>query len=270
MDVARFNLSHGTHADHERVYRRLREVAAESGRAVDLLADLQGPKIRLGTIAVGPVTLVPGERFVITTDECPGDARRCTTTYEGLPGDVSEGDTILIDDGRVSLRVERVEGNDVVTEIVEGGQVSNHKGINLPGVAVSVPALTEKDLADLRWALITGFDIIALSFVRTADDIAKVREVMSEMGIRIPVLAKIEKPQAVANLDGIIAAFDGIMVARGDLGVELPLEDVPMATWVIVAPVTPHCANCASAAFAVAPEAGTSQPLVVRSTAMRT
>ncbi|TXH41401.1 MAG: pyruvate kinase [Actinobacteria bacterium] len=228
MDVARFNLSHGTHADHERVYRRLREVAAESGRAVGLLADLQGPKIRLGTIAVGPVTLVPGERFVITTDECPGDARRCTTTYEGLPGDVSEGDTILIDDGRVSLRVERVEGNDVVTEIVEGGQVSNHKGINLPGVAVSVPALTEKDLADLRWALITGFDIIALSFVRTADDIAKVREVMSEMGIRIPVLAKIEKPQAVANLDGIIAAFDGIMVARGDLGVELPLEDVPI------------------------------------------
>ncbi|MDQ1250585.1 MAG: pyruvate kinase [Actinomycetota bacterium] len=229
MDVARFNLSHGTHAEHERLFRLLHEVADEAGRAIGLMADLQGPKIRLGTFAeAGPVMLEPGDRFVITTAECEGTAERCSTTYEGLPGDVAAGDRVLIDDGRVALRVLKVDGVDVVTEVVEGGPVSDHKGINLPGVAVSVPALTEKDTRDLRWALITGFDFVALSFVRTADDVSKVREIMAEMGIRLPVLAKIEKPQAVSNLEAIINAFDGIMVARGDLGVELPLEDVPL------------------------------------------
>lgn len=228
MDVARFNLSHGTYADHEQMYRLLREVAAESGRAVGVMADLQGPKIRLGTLDSGPVELAVGDQFTITTQDCPGDAQRASTTYLGLPGDVAPGDSILIDDGRVSLTVLRVDGEDVLTTVVEGGPISNHKGINLPGVAVSVPALTEKDLQDLRWALVTGFDLVALSFVRTADDVSMVREVMAEMGVRVPVLAKIEKPQAVANLESIVAAFDGVMIARGDLGVELPLEDVPL------------------------------------------
>lgn len=228
MDVARFNLSHGTHTEHERVYRLLREVAADTGRPVGIMADLQGPKIRLGNFADGPHTLGVGDRFTITTDDIEGTAERCSTTYKGLPGDVQPGDSVLIDDGRVSLKVLHVDRTDVVTEVVEGGPVSDHKGINLPGVAVSVPALTDKDTADLRWALITGFDLVALSFVRSADDIAVAREIMAEMGVRVPVLAKIEKPQAVANLDGIINAFDGIMVARGDLGVELPLEDVPL------------------------------------------
>ena len=228
MDVARFNLSHGTHAEHEQVYRAVREASAECGKAVGILVDLQGPKIRLGTFGEGPVTLANGERFTITVAECEGNQHRCATTYTGLTGDVRAGDRILIDDGRVALRVLDVAGDDVITEVVEGGPISDHKGINLPGVAVSVPAMSEKDIADLRWALVTGFDIVALSFVRSAEDISGVLEIMSEIGVRLPVLAKIEKPQAVANLDGIIAAFDGIMVARGDLGVELPLEDVPL------------------------------------------
>lgn len=228
MDVARFNLSHGSHDEHEKVYQAVRDAAAASGKAVGVLVDLQGPKIRLGNFAKAPVTLVPGESFTITTDECEGDYLRCSTTYKGLPGDVSPGDRILVDDGKVELRVTAVNGNDVVTEVVEGGPVSDHKGINLPGVAVSVPALSEKDIADLRWALVTGFDMVALSFVRSAEDIAGVHDIMSELGVKLPVLAKIEKPQAVANLDNIIMAFDGIMVARGDLGVELPLEDVPI------------------------------------------
>lgn len=228
MDVARFNLSHGTHAEHERLYRILREVAEETGKAIGVMADLQGPKIRLGTFVDGPHELEPGDRFTITTEDIEGTADRCSTTYQGLPGDVSPGDRVLIDDGRVSLEVVRVDGPEVLTEVVEGGPVSDHKGINLPGVAVSVPALTDKDIRDLRWALITGFDFVALSFVRTADDVSKVREIMAEMGLRVPVLAKIEKPQAVDHLEAIISAFDGIMVARGDLGVELPLEDVPL------------------------------------------
>jgi pyruvate kinase len=228
MDVARFNLSHGTHAEHERLYHLVREIAEETGKAIGIMADLQGPKIRLGLFADGPHDLAVGDRFTITTDDIQGTAERCSTTYKGLPGDVSPGDRVLIDDGRVSLKVLQVDGTDVLTEVVEGGPVSNHKGINLPGVAVSVPALSEKDIHDLRWAMVTGFDIIALSFVRTADDAAQVREIMAEMGRKVPVLAKIEKPQAVENLDAIIAAFDGIMVARGDLGVELPLEDVPL------------------------------------------
>ena len=228
MDVARFNLSHGTHHDHESTYAAVRKASETTGRAVAVMVDLQGPKIRLGVFGEGPVELATGATFTITTRPVMGDAAVCSTTYAGLPGDVKVGDRILIDDGKVALRAVEVTGTDVVTEVVEGGPVSDHKGINLPGVAVSVPAMTEKDIADLRWGLVTGCDIVALSFVRHADDVLQVREIMSEMGKRLPVLAKIEKPQAVENLDGIIEAFDGIMVARGDLGVELPLEDVPM------------------------------------------
>lgn len=228
MDVARFNLSHGKHSEHEQVYRNVRAATDETGRGVGVLVDLQGPKIRLGTFGEGPVTLTRGQAFTITCEDILGDHERCSTTYEGLPGDVSVGDSILIDDGRVALRVTGVDGSDVQTEVVEGGPVSDHKGINLPGVAVSVPALSEKDIADLRWALRMGFDLVALSFVRAAEDVDLVHQIMAEEGVRLPVLAKIEKPQAVTNLTEIVMAFDGIMVARGDLGVELPLEEVPL------------------------------------------
>ncbi|MDP9823471.1 pyruvate kinase [Nocardioides massiliensis] len=227
MDVARLNLSHGTHEEHERVYRLVREASDASGRGVGIFADLQGPKIRLGLFADGPVQVERGDRFTITTRDVPGDQTICSTTYAGLPGDVAPGDPVLIDDGRVRLRVVEVNDTDVLTEVVVPGRLSNNKGINLPGVAVSVPALSEKDIEDLRWALHLTVDFIALSFVRSAADADDVRRVMEEEGVRIPVIAKIEKPQAIDNLDEIIDAFDGFMVARGDLGVECPLEDVP-------------------------------------------
>lgn len=228
MDVARLNMSHGEYADHEAVYRLVRRASDESGHGVGIFADLQGPKIRLATFADGPVKLKKGARFTITTRDVPGDVDVCGTTYDGLPGDVTVGDPVLIDDGKIRLRVVDVTDTDVVTEVVVGGKASNNKGINLPGVAVSVPALSEKDTEDLRWALHLGVDFIALSFVRSAADAEDVRKIMREEGIVIPVIAKIEKPQAIDNIDEIVHAFDGLMVARGDLGVECPLEDVPL------------------------------------------
>ncbi len=228
MDVARFNLSHGTREEHAQRYRRVRAAAALAGRNVGVLVDLQGPKIRLGKFDHGPVVLERGERFTITTEDVTGDAHRSSTTHSGLPSDVPPGDTVLIDDGRLSLQVEEVKGSNVVTRVLEGGPVSDHKGINLPGASVSVPTMSDKDIEDLRWALRTGADMIALSFVRSADDIVEVHKIMDSEGVRLPVIAKIEKPQAVENLEEIVQAFDGIMVARGDLGVELPLWDVPL------------------------------------------
>jgi pyruvate kinase len=228
MDVARLNLSHGSHEEHESRYRLVREAADAAGRGVGILVDLQGPKIRLGTFAEGPVLLERGDEFVITAEDVPGDRHLVSTTYKGLPGDVNAGDTILVDDGRLNLQVVSVDGPRVTTRVVEGGVVSNNKGINLPGVAVSVPALSEKDIDDLRWGLRLGADMIALSFVRNAKDADDVHKIMDEEGVRLPVLAKVEKPQAVECLEEVVAAFDGIMVARGDLGVELPLEEVPL------------------------------------------
>jgi pyruvate kinase len=228
MDIARLNLSHGEYSAHEKVYRAVRQASDETGRAVGILVDLQGPKIRTGRFADGPVLLKVGERFTITTLDVPGDQTRVSTTYKGMPGDVHEGDLLLIDDGKVTLRAVEVTDTDIHTEVVEGGTVSNNKGINLPGVAVSVPALSDKDKADLRWALSLRADMIALSFVRSAADIEDVHAIMDEVGVRLPVIAKIEKPQAVENLPEILEVFDGLMVARGDLGVELPLEQVPL------------------------------------------
>ncbi|WP_285598723.1 pyruvate kinase [Kineosporia sp. NBRC 101731] len=228
MDIARLNLSHGSYADHEKMYTEIRAAAEASGRAVGVMVDLQGPKIRLGRFADGPVTLVNGAEFTITTDDILGDVNRCSTTYKGLPGDVKAGDVVLIDDGKLSLRVKEVKGNDVVLTVEVGGKASNNKGINLPGTLVSVPALSEKDKEDLRWGLKLRADMIALSFVQRAADIEDVRVIMAEEGVRLPIIAKIEKPQAIENLDEIVRASDAIMVARGDLGVELPLEDVPI------------------------------------------
>jgi pyruvate kinase len=227
MDVARLNMSHGSHEDHAESYRLVREASDASGHGVGIFADLQGPKIRLETFAEGSAHLRRGQEWVITTRDVPGDAEVCGTTYKGLPGDVSPGDPILIDDGKVRLRVLEVGDTDVRCEVLVGGRVSNNKGINLPGVAVSVPALSAKDEADLRFALSLSVDFVALSFVRDAKDAEDVRRIMREVGVMVPVIAKIEKPQAIDNLDDVIAAFDGFMVARGDLGVECPLEEVP-------------------------------------------
>ena len=234
MDVARLNMSHGSHEDHAEAYRLVREAADASGHGVGIFADLQGPKIRLETFADGPVKLRRGQVWTITTRDVPGDAEICGTTYKGLPGDVNVGDPILIDDGKVRLRVTGVGATDVTTEVLVGGTVSNHKGINLPGVAVSVPALSEKDVEDLKFALGLSVDFIALSFVRNGADVDDVRRVMSEVGVHLPVIAKIEKPQAIENLDDIVEAFDGFMVARGDLGVECPLEDVPFLQKLVI------------------------------------
>ncbi|QKV92498.1 pyruvate kinase [Streptomyces sp. NA02950] len=228
MNVARFNMSHGSHAEHEERYHRVRKASEETGHAVGVLADLQGPKIRLETFADGPVELVRGDEFIITTEDVPGDRTICGTTYKGLPGDVSKGDQVLINDGNVELRVTAVEGPRVRTIVIEGGVISDHKGINLPGAAVNVPALSEKDIEDLKFALGMGCDMVALSFVRDAADVRDVHRVMDEAGRRVPVIAKVEKPQAVANMADVVAAFDGVMVARGDLAVEYPLEKVPM------------------------------------------
>ena len=228
MDVARLNFSHGSHADHKQNYEWVRRASDESGRGVGVLADLQGPKIRLGTFADGPVVWSTGETVTITTRDVPGTHDLVSTTYAGLAGDVSVGDRLLVDDGRVGLRVTAVDGEDVQLLVTEGGPVSNNKGLSLPGVGVSVPAMSDKDEADLRFALGLRVDMIALSFVRSPEDVTRVHEIMDECGIRLPVLAKIEKPQAVDNLDAIVEAFDGLMVARGDLGVEMPLERVPL------------------------------------------
>lgn len=228
MNVARLNLSHGGHADHEAIYKMVRQASDESGHAVGILVDLQGPKIRLGRFADGVVSLMAGDEFTITTREVPGDRQICGTTYHGLPGDVADGDTILIDDGRIRLKATRVTETDVTTRVEVGGQASNNKGINLPGVAVSADALSDKDVDDLRWALHLRADWIALSFVRSAADAVAVRAIMAEEGEWLPVIAKIEKPQAIDHIEEIVETFDGVMVARGDLGVEMPLEDVPV------------------------------------------
>ena len=228
MNMARLNLSHGGYPEHQARLDSVRKAAADAGVAVAILVDLQGPKIRLARFENGPHDLDRGDIFTITTDEILGTKERVGTTYKGLPGDCKPGDRILIDDGKVTVEVVEVTVNDVVTKCIEPGAVSNNKGINLPGVAVSVPALSEKDRDDLRWGLRAGADFIALSFVRSAKDIEDVHMIMDEEGIRRPVIAKIEKPQAVENLAGIVEAFDGIMVARGDLGVEMPIEEVPL------------------------------------------
>ncbi|QAY73939.1 pyruvate kinase [Agromyces protaetiae] len=228
VDVTRMNLSHGSYEVHEGVYQNVRKAANDSGRAIAVLVDLQGPKIRLGKFENGPHELAVGDVFKITTEDILGTKELVGTTFKGLPQDVAPGDFLLIDDGKVRVEVIETDGTVVTTRVVVAGPVSDNKGINLPGVAVNVPALSEKDEADLRWGLELGADLIALSFVRNAADIVRVHEIMDEVGRRVPVIAKIEKPQAVDHLEEIIEAFDAIMVARGDLGVELPLEAVPI------------------------------------------
>src|SRR3954470_4592571 len=201
MDVARLNFSHGEYADHEAHYKRVRAASDVTGRAVGILADLQGPKIRLGGFAAGPTYWANGETVRITVDDCEGTHDRVSTTYKNLAADAAAGDRLLVDDGNVGLVVEHVDGNDVVCTVTEGGPVSNNKGLSLPDMNVSVPAMSEKDIADLKFALSLGVDVIALSFVRSPADVDLVHQVMDEVGApRLPVIAKIEKPEAVANL----------------------------------------------------------------------
>ena len=228
MDVARLNFSHGEHADHKVAYDRVRAAADAAGRPVGVLADLQGPKIRLGRFIENETVWATDEVVRITVDEVDGTHDRVSTTYKGLAQDAVAGDRLLVDDGKVELVVLDVEGNDVVCRVVEGGPVSNNKGVSLPGMNVSVPAMGEKDIADCEFALNMGADFIALSFVRSPSDIELVHEVMDRVGRRVPVIAKLEKPEAIENLEAIVLAFDAVMVARGDLGVELPMEQVPL------------------------------------------
>jgi pyruvate kinase len=232
MDVARLNFSHSDHAFHAEAYGDVRAAADAAGRAVGVLGDLQGPKLRIGLLTGGSAFLEAGARIIMSADagadDEPGTADRLFTSYAAVAEDVRAGDTILLSDGTVVLTVLTVAGGEVECVVARGGLIRDHAGMNLPGVAVSGPVLTVKDVEDLRFALRLGVDLVALSFVRGPDDAAAVRAVMDEEGIRVPVIAKLERPEAVERLDEVIEAFDGLMVARGDLGVETALERVPL------------------------------------------
>lgn len=230
MNVARLNFSHGTHDDHATRIRAIRAAAVRNGQSVAILQDLQGPKIRTGALKDGQaVILEPGAAFFITTNELTGDAHGVSTTYTHLPHDVNVGDRILISDGLIELAVVSTTADTVTTRVVSGGELRQHQGINLPGVAVSIPALTDKDRDDLAFGLAHDVDYVALSFVRRADDMQLIRDAIAAYGKRVGVIAKIEKPEALHELDAILALCDGVMVARGDLGVEMPPEQVPIA-----------------------------------------
>jgi len=229
MDVARLNFSHGTHEEHAQRIAILRATAEDRDRPLAIIQDLQGPKIRTGALIKGqPVQLIPGQRFDITTRDVPGTAACVSTTYTALPHDVRPGDRILLSDGLIELRVLATTDDEVRTEVVFGGELREHQGINLPGVNVSAPALTVKDAADLDFGLTQGIDYVAISFVRRAADVQQVKQRIAATGNPIPVIAKIEKPEALDDLAGILEAADAIMVARGDLGVEMPAERVPL------------------------------------------
>ena len=229
MDIARLNFSHGSHEVHAETIRRIRQVEEESGRPIAILQDLQGPKIRTGAMPEGGVELRDGEAFVITTDDVgTGDGRRVSTGYAALPGDVRTGQTILLDDGYIALRIEEVRGAEVHTRVEKGGVLKSNKGIIVPGAAISAPPLSEKDIEDLRFGLEAGVDAVALSFVRSERDIIELRTTMRLFGRTVPVIAKIERYEGYSDIEDIIAEADGIMVARGDLGVEMPAEQVPV------------------------------------------
>jgi pyruvate kinase len=235
VNVFRLNFSHGRHEEHLEVVQRVRAIAARLEAPVALLQDLSGPKMRTGKIRGDVVELVNGARIAITTDPVEGTAELISTTYSALPKDVKPGDQILLDDGNLELRVLGVSGNRVECEVVDGGPLKSSKGINLPGVVLSDPAITEKDRADLAFGLKAGVDYVAMSFVRRAEDVIEAKQLIAAQGADVPVIAKIEKPQALENLDAILAATDGVMVARGDLGVEIGTEDVPIEQKRIIA-----------------------------------
>jgi pyruvate kinase len=229
MDVARLNFSHGSHADHATSIELLRAVAAGEGRTICIIQDLQGPKIRTGALKDRkPVVLKTGAAVTITSREVQGTAELIGTTFKALPDEVAPGSRILLSDGRIELRVREVRGQDVECDVINGGTLAEHQGINLPGAALSIPALTEKDHSDLEFGLTHGVDAVALSFVRSAADVRMVKQIVASHKLDVPVIAKLEKPQAIDHLEEILEAADGVMVARGDLGVEMPPEKVPV------------------------------------------
>ena len=228
MDVARFNFSHGTHDEQRARYKQLREVAEEVGKPVAALLDTKGPEIRTGVLKDGKkVTLTAGEEIILTTEDIVGDAKRVHINYNGLNEDVTEGNVILIDDGLIELHVERVEGTEIYCRIMNGGELGERKGVNVPNVKIKLPALTDKDKEDIRFGIELGFDYIAASFIRSADAIREIRQMLDEGGSSMGIIAKIENAEGLENLDEIIEASDGIMVARGDLGVEIAPEKLP-------------------------------------------
>ena len=241
MNVARLNFSHGTHEEHGEVIRIIRSVAARLQEPVAILQDIAGPKIRIGAIADGPITLTPGSRFVLTARDVPGNQDEVSVNYREMPRFVQPGDSLLLADGMLELTVEKITGEDIECRVITGGSLNSRKGINLPTRSTGIPILTDKDRADLQFGLDNGVDYIALSFVRTADDVRLVREIVLGHGSDTPIIAKIEKPEALTNLDAILNEVDAIMVARGDLGVELPFERVPLAQKDIIARANLAC-----------------------------
>ena len=227
-NVLRLNFSHGSHDDHLERINTIRAISEENDYHVAMLQDLQGPKIRIGLMKDGGVEIVPGQDLTITTEDIEGDNVKVSTVYKEIVNDVAEGDTILIDDGNIELKTKSVSGNEVLTEVVHGGILKSRKGINLPDTNVSAPSLTEKDRNDLEFGLAQDVDWIALSFVRKADDIKEIKKIISDAGSSARVVAKIEKPEALKNIDEIIEVTDALMVARGDLGVEIPMHEVPL------------------------------------------
>ena len=227
MDVARLNFSHGDHASHRRLHARLRKVARACKRPLAILQDVQGPRIRLGEFAGGKAKIQTGASFTLTTRKIIGDETKASVQYTKLHKDVKKGDKLLISDGTIQLRVEDVEDRDIFTKVVIGGTLKDHKGINLPGVDISSPSVTDKDKRDIKLGLELGMDAVAISFVRKPEDVVLVKRMLRKAKSRCEVIAKIEHPDAVKNLDDILDVCDGIMVARGDLGVELPPERVP-------------------------------------------
>ncbi|MEJ8546978.1 pyruvate kinase [Brevibacillus borstelensis] len=228
MNVARLNFSHGSHQEHAARIASIRQACEETGKQVAILLDTKGPEIRTGSLGVDSVELVEGSRIILTTKEVAGTEKRVSITYGDLPGDVKAGDTILIDDGLIGLTVEKVEGNEIVCEIKNGGTLKSKKGVNVPGVKINLPGITEKDAQDIVFGIEQGVDFIAASFVRKASDILEIREILERHHAKIDIIAKIENQEGVDNVDEILAVADGLMVARGDLGVEIPAEEVPL------------------------------------------
>lgn len=228
MDVARFNFSHGSHEEHKVKFERVNKISGELGLPVATLLDTKGPEIRLKTIEGGKAELTRGQKFALTTEEITGNNERVSITYKNLKNDISEGTTILIDDGLIEMVVDEINETDIICTVVNGGPVSNNKGVNVPGAALSMPYISEADRSDIMFGCDMGFDFLAASFVRCAEDILEVREILKECGSSMKIIAKIENMQGIHNLDEILEAADGIMVARGDMGVEIPMEEVPV------------------------------------------
>ena len=229
MNVARFNFSHGDHEEHGMKLERVRRISRELNLPVAVLLDTRGPEIRLRDFENGKEQLKAGQKFTLTTEEIMGTNERATITYKSLPGDVKPGDSILLDDGLVGLKVDEVvNGTEIVCTVQNDGPVSNHKGVNVPGVKLNLPFIDEKDRADIVYACEKGFDFIAASFVRSKEDVLELREILKEHNSKIQIISKIESLQGIQNLEEIIEVSDGIMVARGDMGVEIPMEEVPI------------------------------------------